>query len=397
MTPVLVLGGGLTVLGVIRTLGRAGIPTYVLTDQDDFVRHSRWFRAAPGSRGGKWGDHGLAPFLDASPIEAAVLMPCSDVWAMRVARLEPRLTARFVSSQAPAAALETLLDKGRFAGALREAAVPHPRTEVLAGPADLDAVPDDAFAGAFLKPRDSQRFFQRFGVKAFRVAGRADAGERLRAIGAAGFSVVFQEYIPGPATNHYFVDGFVDRTGHLGAVFARRRLRMYPRDFGNSTYMVSVAPDRLADAIGAVRRLLEQLRYRGIFSAEFKYDEREHLFKILEVNARPWWYVEFAARCGVDVCVMAYRDALGLPVEPAASYCAGRALVYPYYDFGACRELRRGGELSLWEWARSWLTAERPVFRWNDPLPAAIETAEGVGRRLRKAAWHAVGGATDGR
>jgi len=47
-----------------------------------------------------------------------------------------------------------------------------------------------------------------------------------------------------------------------------------------------------------------------VFSAEFKFDERDGLFKILEVNARPWWYVDFAARCGVDVCRMAYRDAL---------------------------------------------------------------------------------------
>jgi D-aspartate ligase len=397
VTPVLVLGGGLTVLGVIRTLGRAGIPACVLSDQQDFVRRSRWYRPAPGAPGGDGRDFDLARFLEASPFEAAVLMPCSDVWVMRVARLEPRLAARFASSQASADALETLLDKGRFAGALREAGVPHPRTEVLAGPADLEAIPDDAFVGSFLKPRDSQHFFQRFGVKAFRVAGRAEAVERLREIGAAGFSVVFQEYIPGPATNHYFVDGFVDRTGQLCAVFARRRLRMYPRDFGNSTFMVSVAADQVAAAVEAVRRLLEHLRYRGIFSAEFKYDERDHLFKILEVNARPWWYVEFAARSGVDVCTMAYRDALGLPVEPVAGYRVGRALVFPYYDFGACRELRRDGALSAWGWARSWLTAERPMFRWSDPFPAAIETATGVGRRLRKMVSRTIEGAPSGR
>ena len=34
-------------------------------------------------------------------------------------------------------------------------------------------------------------------------------------------------------------------------------------------------------------------------------------FKILEINARPWWYVELASRCGVDVCTMSYRDAFG--------------------------------------------------------------------------------------
>jgi predicted ATP-grasp superfamily ATP-dependent carboligase len=148
--------------------------------------------------------------------------------------------------------------------------------------------------------------------------------------------------------------------------------------------MVSVARDRVADAIATIQRLVERVGYRGIFSAEFKYDDRDGLFKILEVNARPWWYVEFAARCGVDVCSMAYRDALGLPVEPGGAYHVGRACVFPYYDYGACRELSRQGQLSLWAWARSWLTAEQPVFRWSDPLPAVIETSRGLGRQLRK-------------
>ena len=59
-----------------------------------------------------------------------------------------------------------------------------------------------------------------------------------------------------------------------------------------------------------------QSSYRGIFSAEFKRDPRDGLFKLLEVNARPWWFVDFAVRCGVDVCRMAYDDALGREVPP---------------------------------------------------------------------------------
>ncbi len=101
---------------------------------------------------------------------------------------------------------------------------------------------------------------------------------------------------------------------------------MFPLDFGNSTCMVSVAADEVAPAVASVERLLAHVGYRGIFSAEFKYDERDGLFKILEVNARPWWYVEFTARCGVDVCTLAYRDALGEAVG-AGDGLRGRANV----------------------------------------------------------------------
>jgi D-aspartate ligase len=378
------MGSGLTVLGVIRTLGRAGVPTYVVADARDFACRSIWYRPAPRSSAGALVERGMEAYLAGLPFERAVLMPCSDVWTAEVARLEPPLTDRFPSSLASACALQTFLDKAHFAHALDAAGIPHPRTTRVSQPSDLDSLPDDAFERGFLKPRDSQRFFRRFGVKAFRVEGRADAVAHVRDIAASGLEVVFQEYVPGPASHHVFVDGFVDRNGRVSATFARRRLRMYPVDFGNSTYQVSVARDSVAEAVATAERLMASVAYRGIFSCEFKYDERDSLYKILEVNSRPWWYVEFAARCGVDVCSMAYRDALGVPVALVDQYRVGRACVYPYYDFGACRAMRAAGRLTLRDCARSWLTAEQPVFRWADPLPALIATAEGVGRRLRK-------------
>jgi predicted ATP-grasp superfamily ATP-dependent carboligase len=198
--------------------------------------------------------------------------------------------------------------------------------------------------------------------------------------------MLFQEYIPGDADRHYFLDGLADRTGRVTALFARRRLRMYPPRFGNSTLMISVPLDQTGDAPNHLARLLEQASFRGIFSAEFKRDARDGRFKLLEVNVRPWWYVEFAARCGVDVVGMAYREALGLPVEPAPSYRVGRRCVYPYHDYWAYRELRREGRISPAAWAGSLFGAAQPLFRWSDPYPAWDELRAVLSRWLRSAA-----------
>src|SRR5438046_2545616 len=81
---------------------------------------------------------------------------------------------------------------------------------------------------------------------------------------------VLQEDVPGPVTSHYFVDGFVDRDGRVLARFARRRLRMWPPYFGNNSYIVSIPLADVEDAVTMLERLLAGLRYRGIFSAEFK-------------------------------------------------------------------------------------------------------------------------------
>jgi predicted ATP-grasp superfamily ATP-dependent carboligase len=385
--PVIVLGSGITALGVIRILARDGLQSFSTETADPLVTRSRWHRPLPGAPGDV-GASSLGAWLERTGIRHAVLMPCSDHWVGEVAKLDPGLRKRFPASVPAADVLERFVDKGRFAELLRESGTPHPFSRVVDGEADLATVPDAVFSSAILKPRDSQSFFRRFGVKALHVSSRADAAEQLKALRTAGFPVILQEYVPGPATQHFFVDGFVDRTGIVRATFVRQRLRMYPLDFGNSTYMVSVRPEAAAGAVAAITSLLTHAGYRGMFSAEFKLDPRDGVFKILEVNARAWWFVDFAARCGVDVCRMAYEDALGRPVADVDSYRIGQPLVFPYTDYFACVALRQRGQLSRSAWLRSWLGAMQPVFQLRDPAPSLLASARIVatflGSRLRR-------------
>lgn len=364
----LALGSGLTLLGVLRVLHYAGAEAYALPDVEGLPRRSRWYRAAPAALAGIQ-PATLAAALSCLP-ERTVLLPCSDSWLHAVARLPSGVLERYPASVAAPSALDPLVDKSLFAATLSRLELPHPFTLPLRAPDDLDRVPDRAFIASFLKPARSQEFFAQFGVKAFRVTSRAEAANRLAQCLAAGFSMVLQEYVPGPPANHYYLEGFIERAGVTRARFARRRLRMYPPDFGNSTIMVSVPLSEVEDAMATLEALLGDLRYRGLFSAEFKREDATHRFKLLEVNARPWWYVEFAARCGVDVCTLAVLDALGQPVPDITSYATGRRCVYPYYDYSAARAEWSAGRLGLIAWARSWIGAYQPVFRWSDPLPA---------------------------
>jgi predicted ATP-grasp superfamily ATP-dependent carboligase len=345
------------------------------------VVRSRHYRALPAANGDPEPED-LAAWLKILPLERAVLLPCADIWVSAIAALSPELGERFPSSIASASAIEQLVDKASFGQTLVRLGIPHPRSEIVETGEDLETILGTGFEDAFLKPRDSARFFRHFRCKAFRADTPEELTSRLGQAIDAGLGVIVQEYIPGPPSNHYFIDGFRDVSGTVRALFARQRLRMYPPSFGNSTLMQSVAISEVAEAANSLQDLLADLRYRGVFSAEFKLDPRDGHFKLLEVNTRPWWYVEFAARCGVDVCSMAYRDALGQPVETVESYRTAVACVYPYMDLSACLALRRAGELSLMEWARSWIGARQPVFRWNDPWPAVVAVADLVGGKL---------------
>jgi len=378
-TPALVLGSGITALGVVRCLGRAGIPLFCAAEELESVAYSRWCNRTP-SRLSRYAK--LEPFLEQLPLERAVIFACSDDWVQAVAELDDNLAQRFTTSQASKTALEVCLNKGKFAETLRRLDLPHPRTNLLKTEEDLTALADSDIADSFLKPCDSQAFSAQYHVKAFNISSRDDALLRFRQVKQAGLEVMLQERIPGPPTNHYFIDGFVDRKGRVCARFARRRIRMYPPDFGNSSYMTTVPLEEVFPAVQALARLIETIEYRGIFAAEFKYDHRDNTFKILEMNVRPWWYIEFAALCGVDVCRMAYQDALGEEVQPVETYDVGANYVYAAGDLSTAIHLIRRGELSVNSWLNSWLNAKQAVFQWDDPLPAGIEFVSWVRDKL---------------
>jgi D-aspartate ligase len=368
--PVLVLGSGLTVLGSIRLLAAAGYDPLVVSDDPGIAGRSRWYRAAPKSTSTVRADADLPAWLNGLALERAVLLPCSDNWMLMVADCADQVRDRFPTSVSSHEILDTLIDKWRLARILADLRLPHPRTVPLDSSTVVADIPDSALENGFIKPRDSAKFFQHFGVKAFHVSSREDLAAKLAKTTRLNLSVELQEYVPGPARNHFYVEGFIDRGGRVRTIFTRQRLRMSPPDFGNSTLFESVLPSVIPDAVETVTTLLTHLKFRGIFSVELKRDERDGICRLIEVNARPWWYVEFAAQCGVDLTAMYVADALGEPVRSVDTFQVGKACVYPYYDYFACRAMRKSGELSMLDWARSWLTSTQPVFRWNDPLPA---------------------------
>jgi predicted ATP-grasp superfamily ATP-dependent carboligase len=359
---------------------------------------SRWYRPAPGSNVANASPANLASYLAGCPLERAVLLPASDAAVTAIANLPADLAQRFPACIVSSTITDQLCDKAIFSEMLQRTGVPGPITRRIDSLEDIEAFPQTAFVGAFLKPTDSARFMDRFGVKGIRVASREDAFAKARQPLAEGHRLVLQEYIPnttgkadGKRADHILIDAFVDRNGKIKAAFARRRLRMFPLDFGNTTYMVSIGPEQVPGPMAALQRIAQDLGYRGILSGEFKQDPRDGVYKLFEINSRLWWFVEYAGRCGVDVCEMSYRDALGQPVEEVTSYKLGAKFVHMYYDYHAVVALIRAKQLGVWEAASSWFGAQEPFFNWTDPAPFFYDLKERLALRSRiSAKWQPV-------
>ena len=369
--PAIVLGFDTTGLGALRSLQLAGIRTYVACKPGDLVTRSRWYAPTPGptSWDGTLGSRGM-DILRALPIEGAVLIPGADDAALWLADIPGSdLASRFPTSTSSRRTLEILQDKSQFKEYLAGIGIPHPRTFSIASGADIDAIPFEELDRVFIKPTNSQKFNQIVGAKGIWVTSRAEFHSLWDRLDAAGFKMMAQEYVPGASSDHYFVDGFRDRNGAMSGLFARRRLRIYPPDFGNSSYCESIPLAEVDGAVRCISDLLAGLNYRGIFSAEFKRDARNGEFKILEVNTRAWWYVEFAARCGVNVCRMAYEDACGEPVTNSTrDYPVGTGCVNLIGDMRTVFSQRAPTD-SMPKVFMQWCRAQWFVFSLRDPWP----------------------------
>ncbi len=385
--PVLIFGPHITALGVLRQLARRGIQGYVADATSNIIVRSRWYRPTEPTLPETSDSEALAGFLRSLDIPRAVLIPCSDQWTLAVAGLPPDLRERFPASVPPREAVEQFVDKDRFRMLVDGLGIPHPRSLPIGDPADLDRATDDELSNGFLKPTESFRHNRRFGTKGFFVHSRQEAVELVEQGSAAGITFMLQDWIPGNMSKTVLIDGFIDRAGALKALVARRRVRMDPPMIANTSSDVTIPLGQVSECIEVVRRLLGTVDYRGIFNVEFKFDERDGHFKIIEVNPRPTWYVGHIARSGVDLPGMSYLDAQGLPVTAAGSYQVGRYGLYEILDAAALlrawRSLRRPEGAVL----RPWLTGDHVLFWWSDPMPALAD----VSQTFRRKAGRTVG------
>jgi len=251
MPPIIAI---VTLVAVLQALHRAKIVAYAVCPQGDFAVHSRFYRPLPG-----WFPY-LAPrdlprLLTNLPFEKAGLLPCSDSWLSAVSDLSEGLASRFPSSLAAAAVLEALVNKWHFAQILQREGLPHPKTRLITSTDETDSIPNEDSQPRLLKPLSSEHFSRQYGVKGFLVNSRAEV---LHSMKRLSFPILLQDFIPGPAAAHCFVEGFIDRQGRTCALFARRRLRMSPPKLGNSTFMLSIALEEVAGAVATLQSLLKQ-------------------------------------------------------------------------------------------------------------------------------------------
>ena len=137
-----------------------------------------------------------------------------------------------------------------------------------------------------------------------------NSAEELTAIDMADKTAY--EYIPGQG---YGYVALFDR-GEPVIDFMHMRVREYPITGGPSTFAKAVYYSEL---VSAGRKLFKALKWHGVGMCEFKRDNRDGKFKLIEINPKFWGSLDLALIWGVDFPYYLVQMAMGKTAEEIRS------------------------------------------------------------------------------
>jgi predicted ATP-grasp superfamily ATP-dependent carboligase len=356
-------------LGVVRSLGRHGIPVCVLTQPGDtLAAHSRYARrTVPWTPGDV---DGLLALADEHDLDGWALFPTTDEASAVIGRHYHRLEERFTLTSPPWDVVRWAYDKRATHRLARATGVDHPSTFY---PRDADEVAAlELDYPVILKPAVKEGFNRLTAAKAWRVDSREELLARyVEACGLVDPAVLtVQELVPGGGESQLSYAALaVD--GQILAHLTARRTRQYPADFGRASTLVETvdAPELIAPS----ERLLAAIEFTGIVELEYKRDPRDGVLKLFDVNPRVWGWQSLCGAAGVDFPWLLWLHVCGEPVPHVEARPGVRWLRLSTDTPTAVREVLRG-RLPLLRYLRSLAGRHAgAIFAADDPLPALVE------------------------
>lgn len=365
-TPVLVVyRGGIGALAVARTLGRLGVPVYLVYDGETPLRRSRYWKKTYAWDFGAGDEASLAFLLRAGEEIGGrpVLLTLVDSIAIFIERHAVRLKERFVFPLADEPVVERLANKWDMFALAKQHAIPTPETAFPQSREDVLAFARTAQFPVIMKGADP--LLPRAASKEILQDAQALIAAYDKASQDGPANCILQEYIPGTAESVWMCNAYFGDRSECKAIFPGKKLRQV-----SSTGIASLAvcvPN--ATVVEQTRRFMQSVGYRGCVGIGWRYDARDGQYKVLDVNARVSGVFRlFRPTNGMDVVRICYLDLTGQPV-PQTQLAAGRKWMLEQDVESALAEVR-AGRLSILGWIRSLIgVRETHWFAFDDPAP----------------------------
>lgn len=377
--PVILLDGGSRLdLGIVRSLGLAGVPVHLLcSDSRSITTTSRYVTAV----------HDFPP-RDASVEERlaqlcstaralsprAVILPTGDSALQFLSACRDGFADLVDHDLPPAEVVDRCIRKDRFAYWAAHAGVPVPPTFVPRDAADVRAAAGGLAFPVFVKPWVHEHWDRLppgivGHVRGERVDSAGDLVrlfDRLEGQGNGADHAVVQQFVPGTDREHVDVHAYIDGAGRVLGVFSARKLRIWPPHRGLG---VLVRSERLPAAVEVTLCALQRLGVTGMANVNLKFDPTRGAYRLFEINCRYSTWTELPTRCGCNFPLVAYAAITGQE-PPSLHQREGTEWLDFERDWDAMATYRREREWSWTSYFGSLVHVRHGAFfAWDDPAP----------------------------
>jgi len=360
------------ILGAIRSLGRAGVPVYAVSE-DRFVPYA-FSRFLTGQvllpTTGR--EEAAVLLQELSRIaqqlgSKSILLPTDDEAAVFVAEHAAMLCGNFVLPTIEPGLPRMLASKRGLSRLCAQHNVAIPATHFARS---VDDVLTFARTAQFPIVIKNSEPWVRITVPAVKATTIVESQEVLVSLASTWTSdpqVILQEYIPKAHAEDWIFHAYLDATSKPLVVFTGFKQQSWPPYAGVTTAAIALPNADLAIIATAFCRAIG---YRGVADMDWRLDHRDGRYKLLDFNPRVGANFRlFVSESEIDVVRAQHLDLTGRSV-PIAPQVFGRRLIVE--NLYLASRLVGGGTGQTAKRAHPLGKTELAWFAADDPLPFLV-------------------------
>ena len=352
--PAIVLSTHTTGLGIIRSLGRYGIPIIaVYYGKSDMGYASKYVKNkifAPHPE--KSEKQFINLLIDiAKCYNNSILIPADDATLVAASKNKILLANHYIVTCAEWSITRCFIDKKYTYKIAESVGVPTPKTIAPQNISDAREYSKRAEYPCLVKPCQSHRYSELFGKKLVKAENAAELMSAYKQASEAGMDVLLQEYIVGDDPNGINYNSYYWNNESL-VEFTAQKVRMSPPDSGVPCVVVS---KHIPEVSEQGRKVLQALGYNGYSCVEFKKDARDGIYKLLEVNGRHNRSLLLSVKCGINFPLIEYNHLVHGIIPSPSDYRKDVYWIDFTRDFFTLIRYRKKTKISLVEYIRPYI------------------------------------------
>ena len=379
-TPVLILSAHAIALGVVRSLGPKGIPLYLVSyDPRDMAYKSRYVKEYfylphPEMHNDDF-INGLIRI--GGKIGKAVIFAADDPTLVTLSKNIAALQSMFIISTPDWSVIKKIINKNLTYSIAENLGIPIPKTLLLDNSSTMpvDLLQEFKFP-CLLKPVQSHIYYEVFKKKMAVINNLEELEVNFEKCKKNNINVTVQEIIIGDICrglnfNSLFFNGKIKQG------FTAYKIRMTDDGYGIPTVVRS---HKMIDELWEFsEKLLKEIGYNGYSCIEYKFDERDSIYKLLEINGRYNRSSLLSVKSGINFPLIEYNYLTNNKGFSNRDYSKNIYFIDEFKDLQTNAKKILKGKQKLFSFFKPYFSKHiKAIFSIKDPIPFFKHLLDGI-------------------